>query len=70
MKRPTLEAPYEVRRIRPEYVRGALFSSHAHYWEYKTGCAFINTWAYGRYDKGLIYSATVWYKRRRKVLND
>ena len=49
---------------RPEYVRGALFSSHAHYWAYKTGqCA-----AAGEHTR--VYSAIVWYKRRRKVMHD
>lgn len=44
---------------RPEYVRGALFSSHAHYWEYKTGKAHVA----GK--PGQVLGAIVWYKRRK-----
>lgn len=52
---------------RPQWVRGALFSSHAHFWEYRTGVAYVDSQSrLGQfYPSGLVYGAIVWYKRRR-----
>lgn len=45
-----MSKPYSLRVVpvkRPEYVRGALFSSHAHEWDYKTGVAHVGVgWAH------------------------
>ena len=49
---------------RPEYVRGALFSSHAHEWDYKTGVAHVGV-GWVRRERGLVYSAIVWTRKRR-----
>ena len=51
----------------PEYVRGALITSHAHDWEYVTGRAYCTGQAnLGRfYQAGFIYSAIVWTRKRR-----
>lgn len=47
--------------VRP-YVRGALYTSYAHEWEYKTGQAYV-----GEKPHTAIYSAIVWMRRRRKL---
>lgn len=49
----------------PEFVRGARFSSHAHFWEYASGVAYVDFAHWRLYPKGLIYGAIVWRKRRR-----
>lgn len=43
----------------PEYVRGALFASHAHYWELKYGFAYTGSAEFK------LNHAFVWRKRRR-----
>ena len=44
----------------PEYMRGALFSSHAHYWDFHCGVAWVD-------GVQAVRSAVVWRKRRRVV---
>lgn len=51
----------------PEYVRGARFSSHSHQWEYDTGRAYVDYYPYNTHPQGLIYSATIWRRKRRWV---
>lgn len=46
--------------MQPEYVRGALFASHAHGWELQNGRAYVGELGYT-----VIRHSIVWKKRRR-----